>query len=757
MPLKVYGTTYDSFDDAVKGVMEKGNYDKETAKKIVGKIYHEQEGESLSVSKLVNGKWGLYKDHKIIGEYDSRKKAIEDLLKESDQSPRGKEDSKSDQTPVGDEAEFKINDSFPEHQKGELDIKSGELPKFPNEVEFNGETYYLALPQHDTLDTDLVFENRIYTKVPQILEYEGESYYITDKKEGSETDLEYEGRIYSKEYRDVNGKFGCDYCDKVFDNKNLAISHMGEHSQEEKDRIRQSNENEPLWYQNRLYLKLDKGVEVRDDDLEFNGSFYREALAKEEGSAPTVGTPSANDSPTVKSKKVLIEPKKYVQSESILVKTKEGYVGVPVFEALNKNTCQFCDGAGEIIVQDLGLKECPRCLGKGIEPEIQPVENPSITNSLVDQAPIDQKQEMNKTLPFSGDIETGNQEPKNEPVKKLNSSKENETRWIKGSKDNKWHEIDKNDRDWKFGITKEEKDKIGENFQCVACDKIFDTEEEANKHVNSHDETDFYKIKKTESKKKLNENKITECPNMRKYKDFVRSQISILEKKAKAGESVGLLFGAKIATEGKKIHGTLAYAGQSLNNRVYLGEELAKGDGMTVPLLLNHSSTAGAEAELDRLEEDARKALENGEDYQVGEVTLHWDPDRLTLFYEGEVTHPFFQKEITEANMAVSLGIYYNSDSPQYCPTDRCYTLIQGAEFREVSLVYHPGFPIATIEAVEADIRKQMATESIKAISPLFSSTTANSLNWITNTSTGNSFTHLITHVTDTNNSLKKN
>ena len=49
MPLKVHGTTYDSFDDAVKGVMKKGDYDEETAKKIVGKVYWEQEGNEAEL------------------------------------------------------------------------------------------------------------------------------------------------------------------------------------------------------------------------------------------------------------------------------------------------------------------------------------------------------------------------------------------------------------------------------------------------------------------------------------------------------------------------------------------------------------------------------------------------------------------------------------------------------------------------------------------------------------------------------------
>ncbi len=201
--------------------------------------------------------------------------------------------------------------------------------------------------------------------------------------------------------------------------------------------------------------------------------------------------------------------------------------------------------------------------------------------------------------------------------------------------------------------------------------------------------------------------------NIIKYKEYITSQLNVLKKKAKAGEAVSIMYGLpSIQKNGRKIKGTLAYAGVSLNDRIYLPEELAKGHGMTLSLLLNHSSTAGAEQELWRLEDDMLEALYNEEDYQVGEVTLTWDPKKLTLFYEGVVTHPFFQKEIDDANMAVSLGIYYDSNSPRVCD-ENCYTLIKGAEFREVSLVYHAGFPIATIEAVEAEL-KEKALRSIE-------------------------------------------
>ncbi len=133
---------------------------------------------------------------------------------------------------------------------------------------------------------------------------------------------------------------------------------------------------------------------------------------------------------------------------------------------------------------------------------------------------------------------------------------------------------------------------------------------------------------------------------------------------------------------------------------------------MTLPLLLNHSSIAGAEGELHRLNNEMQEHLTQGRDFQVGEVTLTWIPEDLTLYYEGEISNEFFQKEVDDMDMAVSLGIYYDSDSPQLC-NDSCYTVIKGAEFREVSLVYHAGFPVATIEAMESKLKKK-AMETIK-------------------------------------------
>jgi len=223
---------------------------------------------------------------------------------------------------------------------------------------------------------------------------------------------------------------------------------------------------------------------------------------------------------------------------------------------------------------------------------------------------------------------------------------------------------------------------------------------------------DFEEIKEGEemSETKLKHDGVECGCNTKTFEKFIEGQLDSIKLKAKEGQSYGLLLDQP-QVDGKKIKGTLAYAGVSLNNRLYLPEELAKGHGMTVPLIVNHASTVGAEEELHRLPDKFRQGLENGLEMKVGQVSLTWEPDQLTLFYQGVIDDEFFQTEVDEAGMAVSLGMYYDSDSPQVCDTD-CYTMIKGAEFHEVSLVYHAGFPIATIEANEALLKKR-SMESI--------------------------------------------
>jgi len=183
------------------------------------------------------------------------------------------------------------------------------------------------------------------------------------------------------------------------------------------------------------------------------------------------------------------------------------------------------------------------------------------------------------------------------------------------------------------------------------------------------------------------------------FAKYVGEHIDFIQKKS--GKEVGFLYGEikskMIAGESMPIHGVLAYAGVSRNNRLYLPEHLAAGHDRTLPLRVNHSSVMGMEMELHRLPEDVQLQLMRGEAVVVGEVNLTWHPEMLTLTYEGHIDHPFFQKEVDDGLMNVSLGVLFDADAPEVCDVD-CYTMIKGAEFEEVSLVYHPGFPVATLK-----------------------------------------------------------
>ena len=185
------------------------------------------------------------------------------------------------------------------------------------------------------------------------------------------------------------------------------------------------------------------------------------------------------------------------------------------------------------------------------------------------------------------------------------------------------------------------------------------------------------------------------------FSTFVHEHLAYVTKGNKEG---AFLFGTiqtraneLDAQEGtpQPIHGVLAYAGVSRNNRLYLPEELAHGHERVVPLRVNHSSILGMEEEAFRLPAHIREALERGEDIIVGEVKLTWHPDELTLTYEGHVANEFFKHEIELGRMSVSLGVVYDAGAPEVCDIE-CYTVIKGAKFEEVSLVYHPGFPVAT-------------------------------------------------------------
>lgn len=405
--------------------------------------------------------------------------------------------------------------------------------------------------------------------------------------------------------------------------------------------------------------------------------------------------------------------------------------------------CVFCQGAGKVTVERLGLKDCPDCDGtgdvqqqtpmvgqqpNGLGEQPQPIQAPdqlgNQPNGLGDQTqqlpmegqepqqPVDPMQQTPQQAP---DQPTNQNQIPQQPMPEDPTQLQQEPPQQQLPNDTPIQEEQQNGSDQipEEKPLEQQKPKKPNPFgkeslvsmENVSKDLIFDIPKGGAIDFRIAGES-MLKIEDPKVKESCGCKKKASEASIKKYKTFIEDKLAVLKSHAKAGEAVSLMYGLPtISKEGKKIKGTLAYAGVSLNDRIYLPEELAKGDGKTLPLLLNHSSTAGAEEELDRLDEEMIDHLENERDYQVGEVTLTWDQAKLTLFYEGVVTSKFFQNEIDEMDMAVSLGIFYDSDSPTICD-ENCYTVIKGAEFREVSLVWHAGFPVATVNWVDEEIRE---------------------------------------------------
>ncbi len=214
------------------------------------------------------------------------------------------------------------------------------------------------------------------------------------------------------------------------------------------------------------------------------------------------------------------------------------------------------------------------------------------------------------------------------------------------------------------------------------------------------------------------------------FQHFINQHINY--HRTKTGKEVDILFGNLFAKATEldaqngapiPIHGVLAYAGVSRNNRLYLPEELAKGHEKIVPLQVNHSSVLGMEAELATLPIEIQQALQRGEDVRVGEVRLTWHPNELTLTYEGFVSNEFFKREVNRGRVSVSLGVAYEADAPEVCDVE-CYTMIKGARFEEVSLVYHPGFPVASVKTVENYLKSHAGSRTdskLNTFKPLLS------------------------------------
>lgn len=157
---------------------------------------------------------------------------------------------------------------------------------------------------------------------------------------------------------------------------------------------------------------------------------------------------------------------------------------------------------------------------------------------------------------------------------------------------------------------------------------------------------------------------------------------------------------------GTKIHGMLAYPGISANGKLYSIGELMHGDGIELPIWLNHGVMVGTDGiGPDLLPESYRIRLEAGEVIVVGHGRTWFNSETLQLMHEGLITDPFYKNPAILKQMNVSQGVLHPKDLPKFCDEVACYRIIQNSIYEEYSIVFKPGFSIATLstEAVEKD------------------------------------------------------
>jgi len=155
------------------------------------------------------------------------------------------------------------------------------------------------------------------------------------------------------------------------------------------------------------------------------------------------------------------------------------------------------------------------------------------------------------------------------------------------------------------------------------------------------------------------------------------------------------------SSNGTKIRGILSYAGYSKNGKLYPPSEIAKGDGLTIPIVLNHGSMTGGAQQIpdELLPKQYRRQLQDEKYILLGEANLTFDYENATLYYDGTVTDPFFSQKSILQNMSVSHGTIHDIPQERMCDAMRCFSIIRGLEFQEMSLVWNPGFPLVTLSA----------------------------------------------------------
>lgn len=155
--------------------------------------------------------------------------------------------------------------------------------------------------------------------------------------------------------------------------------------------------------------------------------------------------------------------------------------------------------------------------------------------------------------------------------------------------------------------------------------------------------------------------------------------------------------------EGTKITGLLAYPGISKNLKLYTIDQLMAGHDRYLPVWLNHAGTLSIQdIGPDLLPDSYRQRLINGEIIKLGTTHLIFDTDTFQLKHETLITDPFYKRPEVLRRMSVSQGVLHFPITEKECDSVACYGIIRGSEYQEMSLVFHPGFSIASI-SIEND------------------------------------------------------
>jgi hypothetical protein len=149
------------------------------------------------------------------------------------------------------------------------------------------------------------------------------------------------------------------------------------------------------------------------------------------------------------------------------------------------------------------------------------------------------------------------------------------------------------------------------------------------------------------------------------------------------------------ARESKRLQGILAIPRVSRNGNLYLPEELARADGMTVPVLWNHHGSPA----------DASQQISQSD--IIGTMRLSWDADLMQLKYEAEV-----DRELPNIPLHTSLGAFFERQD-HICGSSKCYAVPRGLRFVEASLTPDPGIPETTVNILENFACRQCTHSSL--------------------------------------------